>query len=288
MDIMKPIEYPILLAGTLSARDRAQLTADAAFLLTGEQAQQLASNENLWQYFVLDERGNIGVLKYRGVDVFVFFKRQVTRVRPAPVDPVPEAILDDPEDAWVRLELLGPSSRQVNARLRSRQQVNEEELQLLRTEVDCKAHEVATLQEENDKLHPALIKEKAAGIRIRNDFRDLREEQGKAQNRFLTSLLPLVTAISKGFDQSAELQDGYEKLFRLLDSMSRKMFDAFGVNLIKPKIGELFNYEKHHAVSTVRDVKMVGKITLVDRFGFVHDADVIEAAEVEVGVGGQK
>jgi hypothetical protein len=164
---MKPIRYRVLLVGQMSAKDKAEVTAKAAAMNSGPEAE-LASfrqtlpglfvNEN-WQYEELDQRGRAAVLKYKGIEVALYFKRQVGEVEPLPTDPVPEGVLKDPIDAWVRLDLTGQSARQTAGRVGKQKKSVEEALTLAQQEllvkqalIDRLETDVFQLSKEVEKL----------------------------------------------------------------------------------------------------------------------------------------
>ena len=65
-----------------------------------------------WSYSKLDLHGRIGILKYKGIEVALFIKRQTTKRRIDPEHPVSEAKMKDPKDAWMRFDLFGLSAKQ--------------------------------------------------------------------------------------------------------------------------------------------------------------------------------
>jgi bacterioferritin (cytochrome b1) len=68
-----------------------------------------------WSMKMVTALGNYGVhaLMYKGLEVAVFWKRQTSEVIPDPSDPVPEGVLENPDDVWAVLYLNGKSSRQL-------------------------------------------------------------------------------------------------------------------------------------------------------------------------------
>ncbi len=163
---MKPIKYRVLVAMQLSKADKLEVAAKVATVYTGQEAIEAAFhrknptvwvNEN-WQYEILDKTGRVGVLKFRGAEVALFFKRQIQEFEPLPIDPIPEGIIKDPEDAWQRYDLFGLSARQVSARVGKTNRDLEEELRLANEELKAKQVVVDKVETENLRLHQELEK----------------------------------------------------------------------------------------------------------------------------------
>lgn len=73
------------------------------------QRKQFATN---WSYSVIDMHGRALVLRYKGVEIALFYQRQLTKRRISQENPVSELKLKDPKDAWVRCDLWGLSTQQ--------------------------------------------------------------------------------------------------------------------------------------------------------------------------------
>jgi len=163
---MKPIKYRVLVAEQLSKADKLEVASKVAAIYTGPEACEASFhrksathwvNEN-WQYECLDRVGRVAVLKYRGAEVALFFKRQIQEFEPLPIDPVPEGIINDPQDAWQRYNLLGLSARQVSGRVGKANRDLEEELRLANEEIKAKQVVVDKVETENFKLRTELDK----------------------------------------------------------------------------------------------------------------------------------
>lgn len=119
--ISQVVRYRVLVASLLSAADRDLALAEARVLLTGMQAEamvkiaQAGEAKTCWGCFTADTLGNVKILRYKGVDAVLYYKRPVTEIEPFPGDPVPLGVIEDPQDVWVRFELLGASARKVAA-----------------------------------------------------------------------------------------------------------------------------------------------------------------------------
>jgi hypothetical protein len=143
-----PIEYRDLILATMKT------------ITTGPQAMTLPDGVNGWAYKVFKESSDRnGVLLYKGFEVAVFYKRQLTEVKLEPGDRYPEGVLQDPEDAWQRLDLLGSSAKKANVVLTNYHRRLEEENKLL-------TGRVKTLDDLNDNLEKEIkhLKEKQQRI----------------------------------------------------------------------------------------------------------------------------
>jgi hypothetical protein len=86
-------------------------------ITTGNKAQDfcymMIQNEILsWSYEKIDLHGRVGILKYKGIEIALFIKRQLSPHRISTETPVSERKLNNPDDAWLRLDLSGLSARQ--------------------------------------------------------------------------------------------------------------------------------------------------------------------------------
>ena len=88
---------------------------------------------------------------YRGLEIAVFWKRQLSEVIPDPSDPVPEGVIEDPDDVWARLELSIKSPRQLLSAIQS--DLN----QVSRLEAECAAKD--RIIEANDRTINQLQKQ---------------------------------------------------------------------------------------------------------------------------------
>src|SRR5712675_1059733 len=120
--ISQVVRYRVLVASQLSVTDRDKALAEARILLTGEQVeamikvtQAITPMKSPWGCFTADTLGNVKILRYKGVDVVLYYKRPVTEIEPFPGDPIPLGMVQDPQDVWVRFELLGGSGKRVAA-----------------------------------------------------------------------------------------------------------------------------------------------------------------------------
>ena len=106
---------------------------------------------NGWACTEIGDRGQVYILSYHGIEVALFFKRQLTEIKLDPGDRQPEGVLQDPIDAWQKLDLLGASAKRANFMLTTTIRRQEEEIKLLESRV-------GTLQEYSNRLETELYK----------------------------------------------------------------------------------------------------------------------------------
>lgn len=104
--------YRQLTVSLLQPRVKNMIEVRIMNVKTGDDAKMLAAaqNDKGWSYDSLDTLGRVGVLKFRGTEVALFFKRQSTNFKTEDIDPVPERTIADPEEAWARMEFFHTKS----------------------------------------------------------------------------------------------------------------------------------------------------------------------------------
>ena len=115
------IEYKSLTFLDMTERDRyyAVKTVEKKKITTGELAHSFVISENVkhpfngWTYEKVDLHGRIGILKFKGVEIFLFIQRQLTKKRIDKDNPFSVRKLTNNDDAWMRLDLTGMSANQV-------------------------------------------------------------------------------------------------------------------------------------------------------------------------------
>ena len=118
-------------------------TADEAFDLVFTKK----GYEQGWQLEPINYNGRtIGILKRYGVEVAVFWPRQITEVEPQPGDPPPEFELKIVGDLWQRLDILGPSARQANYFIKKKHDELEESKRLLEGRIFALEQQVSRLE----------------------------------------------------------------------------------------------------------------------------------------------
>ena len=132
------IRHTILTVNHYTKSEKDAIRAFVKPILTGDQAQELVwavdptskkkGHEMGWGYVLLDSIKRCGVLTLKGIEVALFFKRQITEHIPGAGEPLPEGIITEPADAWMRLDLLGNSAREQNLFLATKHSMMEESI----------------------------------------------------------------------------------------------------------------------------------------------------------------
>lgn len=105
-------QFAVLTIDRIPKEAKEVVRAKLKTLTTGREAEAIIGDG--WTYEILDRLGRIGVLKWKGVEVALFLKRQMVTEQPAPGDPIPEVVVKEPADLWQRLDIIGPSAKQAN------------------------------------------------------------------------------------------------------------------------------------------------------------------------------
>ena len=157
---MRPIRYRVLLCEQLSSADKLAIAAKVSMMYSGPEAEMHAFrrtkdfkfvNEN-WQYEILDRMGRVVALKYKGVEVAIFVKRQIIEVEPVFDDPIPEGVIKDPQDAWVRLDLLSVSAKKSSSLIGRQKKSIEEELRFVHRELVLKDELLSNYEDDIKRL----------------------------------------------------------------------------------------------------------------------------------------
>jgi hypothetical protein len=185
--------YKVLVAHKLPKQRVEHAQAAVKTLVTGTEAQDfvvneartraLAGLEQEWQYINMDpeHRGRAGILRYRGVEIALFFKRAIMEIEPGIGEKPPEMQITDPADAWQRLDLLGHSAKRANAVLKK----YHTELETL---VQAQAQEItswkAKLAAVEDRLNAYVRKEeRAKEIAAEKAAKELAKKHPKRKKR---------------------------------------------------------------------------------------------------------
>jgi hypothetical protein len=113
-----PISYKVLMVNQFNAVDLKEIAKGLAHAISPVKAKELLpqpGKRSVWSMRQISLVGNFDVqsLHYKGLEVAVFWRRQLSEVTPDPSDPVPEGVIEHPDDVWVRLDLIGKSARQL-------------------------------------------------------------------------------------------------------------------------------------------------------------------------------
>lgn len=187
------VKYKFLTVDLLDPARKEYIRAVLKPLTTAPEAEAMVSQEQIdapahgrspeWAYSHLDLLGRVGVLRHKGVEVALFFKRSTTEIEPGIGEKPPELQIVDPADVWQRLDLLGASARRVNTVLKNHHDKLTQENALLKTQNQILKDKVDNLQTALN-VHERKIAEKAE--RAKEKAEPVRKKKKKKQDRLCT------------------------------------------------------------------------------------------------------
>jgi hypothetical protein len=162
------LRYTVLLLSQMGAKDKALVEATLKTTTTAPQALTLPAIEhkdgdihnnkaenlitNGWAVTCIDQLGKCYVVSYHGFEVCLFYKRQLHVIKLNPGDKHPEGVCQDPEEAWMRLDLFGQSAKRANFVLTSSMNQLKEEKEILVELAKTKQALIDKLESELDKI----------------------------------------------------------------------------------------------------------------------------------------
>lgn len=152
------LRYTVLTHTQMSRADKELVTGTIKTITTAAQAMTLPNIPG-WACIRLDMHGRVFVLAYHGMEVCLFFKRQLTEIKLEAGDRFPEGVLQEPEDSWQRLDLMGQSAKKANFVLTTSLKQLEDENKQLNTRIKV-------LEELNDKLETTVEQKEEARAAI--------------------------------------------------------------------------------------------------------------------------
>ena len=99
------IAYKVLPTDSLPRPAKDLIDVKMRGIKTGVDAEILAGNDG-WGYHKTFLPGTVGILTYKGVEVALYYRRQMIEVSSDECDPFPVGAIKDPKEAWVRIEFL--------------------------------------------------------------------------------------------------------------------------------------------------------------------------------------
>lgn len=290
--------YKVLQADLIRGSEKERAAAIASFVMSDQDAHKLAGHEG-FSYQGLDMRGRCGVIRYKGMEVALLFKREVVQLTPGPADPVPERALKEPADAWIQISLLntddadkqkgiGERLRQAMAqvdRLRSLWKSEEADKLMLENKLlklEGAGIKLSQAQEEN-----LLLKANVKGAQT--EVEALKLEVKKQKDALVTTKKSMVEEIFPIFNTIwlAGVHRVGDQLYRILKKQMTDALSRIGVSLVEPTVGELFDPSFHHAIHShelAEGAREIGCVTQVHRVGWKMGSHVIAPADVGVGV----
>ena len=148
--VYDPIRYTVLTASQMPRDKIEMVTSRLKTVTTGTEAMTLPDGHSGWRTIEIGTLGRCYLVDYCGIEVALFFKRQLTEIVPEPGEKAPECVLQDPKEAWQRLDLLGRSAEKSNFVLTQAQRRLEEVNKLL-------TERITGLDDLNDQLKVKLV-----------------------------------------------------------------------------------------------------------------------------------
>lgn len=139
------LRHTVLTVSQMAETTKRKVQSILKPITTGTLVKNIPDGLNGWSVTVLDMFGRVLLVAFNGIEVCVFFKRQLTEVVLQPGDHVPEGVCQDPEEAWQRLDLIGLSAKKANLVIASQHDRLETENEFLKGRVQ-------TLETLNDEL----------------------------------------------------------------------------------------------------------------------------------------
>lgn len=136
--------YFVLLAQNLSEKDKHDISTRILQIGNGIDAERIAGTDG-WGCVKLDTMGRVRIVTYRGAEIALLYKRQVSVVKVEGCDPVPEGALGDPNDVWLRIDLLGTASKEATGQLRHKMINVAGQLELAKKELAVKEKRIEAL-----------------------------------------------------------------------------------------------------------------------------------------------
>lgn len=166
--VYDPVRYTVL-TGSQMSEDRVEMVTSALKTVTsGPQAMTLPEKPG-WRCLQIGVDGRVYLIEYCGIEVALFFKRQLTEIVPGAGDKVPEGVLQDPIEAWQRLDLLGRSAEKQHFVLAQSQRRLEDSNKLLGVRVQ-------NLDALYDDAQRTIIEKQAAMDGLEATIRELKKQ----------------------------------------------------------------------------------------------------------------
>jgi len=179
--VYEPIRYTVLTASQMTEERREMIASVLKTVTSGPEAMTLPEKPG-WRTEGVGHDGRVYVVSYLGVEVAVFFKRQLTEVIPEPGEKSPEGVLQDPKEAWQRLDVLGRSAEKAHFVLTQQHRRLEESNKLLESRVK-------SMDDLNDAMTRQLEYVGQVNKKVTDEKLDL-EKQLRITRSSLKALLP--------------------------------------------------------------------------------------------------
>jgi molecular chaperone GrpE (heat shock protein) len=195
--------------------------------------------------------GRVGVLKYRGVEIALFFKRSMEKVSIEECDPTSPAQTTE-RSSWIRMDLNVPSIWHQKQAL----------LKTLKAEVALTSQEKVVYEKRIGELNQKILQMERDNVSSLASF----------LNDFWMELLPIYDAV----------QNLNGTLKNIMESMLVKAAKKCSAEIVFPMRGEAFNPQIHQAVNLSGEVEK-GKVSHTLSAGLVLSGKLLKPANVTVG-----
>jgi len=128
--VFDPIRYTVLTASQMTSERQEMVASAMKTIVSGPEAMTLPERPG-WAATMVGHDARVIIVSYLGIEVALFFKRQLTEIIPEPGEKTPEGVMQDPKEAWQRLDLLGRSAEKSHFVLTQSQRRLEEVNKLL-------------------------------------------------------------------------------------------------------------------------------------------------------------
>lgn len=167
------LKHTVLTCTQISPSNQEAIEATLKTLSTGAQVLSLPDGQNGWSVRILQDfkadgmLGRAYVVNFNGIETALYYRRQLSEIKLLPGDTFPEKTLKDPDDAWVKINLLQERSAKQSNRITTNIQNNiAEENKSLKAQVkvleELNGSIETSMRKVEDKLSwftPAQVKE---------------------------------------------------------------------------------------------------------------------------------
>ena len=150
-----------------------------------------------------------------------------------------------------------------------------------------------SLKDQVKSLNENLNDEKDKFLRLFAEFENFRKRTAKerldlfktASSELMSALLPITDDMYRALNEFKKSEnDDLIKGFELIYNKFHDILKSNGLSVIEVKIGDVFDSEKHEAITQIKetDKKMVGKIVDVVETGYLLGEKILRYPKVVV------
>jgi len=290
------IAYRVLETDLIKQTDKERAASVALMVTNDDDAKKLAGHEYFGYKHIDMINGRAGVITYRGAEIVLLFKRKVMELSVGPSDPVPSCEIKDPNDVWVRVNLLDPKVPYFQRSELSKAHQEADRLRMLlkaaRVDLSESATTVNTARVQRDEVSKlnARIKNLENSLEAygkdleaaNNKIQTIRQENENKNVQLVQEVLPSYDTVRMALEIDPE-----NKLMRALSKQLQAMVRSYDCDVIEPMLWTKFDHSLHNAVHgypiKVGDPR-IGQIVKLSTVGLRKGNRVIKAANVAVAV----